>query len=289
MEAKGPVFFIIGAMKSATSTLHNQLAAQSGMFMSSPKEPNFFSDDAIYAKGLDWYHGLFNEAGPSDICGESSTHYTKLPDYPHTIDRLQEAVSSPRFIYVMRDPVDRLISHYIHQWSEGVISCDINQAIDRYPELINYSCYGMQLKPYLETFGKQAVLPVFFDALKSAPDQTLVKVGEFIGCQSPLFWVHDIKPDNVSQRRVRKFPGYELLIESAVMQTLRRRLIPQRLRDSIKGKLQMQDRPRIDEAQLKRIRSIFDRDLQTLRPWLGFEVTCANFSQISLSGSEIKD
>jgi len=289
MKAKTPNFIVIGAMKSATSTLHNQLAAQPGIYMCTPKEPNFFSDDAIYSKGLDWYHGLFNEAAETDLCGESSTHYTKLPDYPHTIERLQEVLQSPRLIYVMRDPVDRLISHYIHQWSEGIISCDINQAIDRYPELINYSCYGMQLKPYLETFGKQAVLPVFFDALKSAPNQTLVKVGEFIGCQSPLFWVHDLKPDNVSQRRVRKFPGYELLIESAFMQTLRRRLIPQRIRDSIKGKLQMQDRPRIDEAQLKCIRSIFDRDLQTLRPWLGFEVTCANFSQISLSGSEIKD
>ena len=216
MDTKLPHFLVIGAMKSATSTLHNQLAAQPGILMSTPKEPNFFSDDAVYAQGLAWYHGLFSEAAETDLCGESSTHYTKLPDYPHTIERLQEAVQSPRLIYVMRDPIDRLISHYIHQWSEGIISCDINQAIDRYPELINYSCYGMQIKPYLEAFGKDAVLPVFFDALKSAPDQTLVKVGEFIGCQTPLSWVHDLGPDNVSQRRVRKFTGYDFLIESPV-------------------------------------------------------------------------
>ena len=216
MDTKLPHFLVIGAMKSATSTLHNQLAAQPGIFMSTPKEPNFFSDDAVYAQGLAWYHGLFSEAAETDLCGESSTHYTKLPDYPHTIARLQEAIQSPRLIYVMRDPIDRLISHYIHQWSEGIISCDINQAIDRYPELINYSCYGMQIKPYLEAFGKDAVLPVFFDALKSAPDQTLVKVGEFIGCQTPLSWVHDLGPDNVSQRRVRKFTGYDFLIESPV-------------------------------------------------------------------------
>ena len=289
MYRKFSNFIIIGAMKSATSTLHNQLAAQPGIFMSTPKEPNFFSDDTVYAQGLAWYHGLFSEAEEGDLCGESSTHYTKLPDYPHTIERLQEAVQSPRLIYVMRDPIDRLISHYIHQWSEGIISCDINQAIDRYPELINYSCYGMQIKPYLEAFGKDAVLPIFFDALKSAPDQTLVKVGEFIGCQTPLSWVHDLGPDNVSQRRVRKFTGYDFLIESPFMQTLRRRLIPQKLRDRIKGKLQMQDRPKIHEAQLERISSIFDRDLHILSPWLGFEITCANFRQVSLGSSEIKD
>ena len=288
-NSSAPNFIIIGAMKSATSTLHNQLAAQPGIFMSTPKEPNFFSDDTVYAQGLAWYHGLFSEAAETDLCGESSTHYTKLPDYPHTIARLQEAIQSPRLIYVMRDPIDRLISHYIHQWSEGIISCDINQAIDRYPELINYSCYGMQIKPYLEAFGKDAVLPVFFDALKSAPDQTLVKVGEFIGCQTPLSWVHDLEPDNVSQRRVRKFTGYDFLIESPFMQTLRRRLIPQKLRDRIKGKLQMQDRPKIHEAQLERISSIFDRDLHILSPWLGFEITCANFRQVSLGSSEIKD
>ena len=289
MYRKFSNFIIIGAMKSATSTLHNQLAAQPGIFMSTPKEPNFFSDDAVYAQGLDWYHGLFSEAEEGDLCGESSTHYTKLPDYPHTIERLKEAVQSPRLIYVMRDPIDRLISHYMHQWSEGIICCDINQAIDRYPELINYSCYGMQIKPYLEAFGKDAVLPIFFDALKSAPDQTLVKVGEFIGCQTPLSWVHDLGPDNVSQRRVRKFTGYDFLIESPFMQTLRRRLIPQKLRDRIKGKLQMQDRPKIHEAQLERISSIFDRDLHILSPWLGFEITCANFRQVSLGSSEIKD
>ena len=77
-----PDFIIIGAMKSATSTLHNQLGAQSSIFMSSPKEPNFFSDDDIYNQGLSWYSGLFSDANGSDICGESSTHYTKLPDYP---------------------------------------------------------------------------------------------------------------------------------------------------------------------------------------------------------------
>ena len=62
MDTKLPHFLVIGAMKSATSTLHNQLAAQPGIFMSTPKEPNFFSDDTVYAQGLAWYHGLFSGA-----------------------------------------------------------------------------------------------------------------------------------------------------------------------------------------------------------------------------------
>ena len=54
-----PNFIIIGAMKCATTSLHDQLAAQSGIFMSTPKEPNFFSDDDAWRRGLDWYWGLF--------------------------------------------------------------------------------------------------------------------------------------------------------------------------------------------------------------------------------------
>src|SRR5690606_4205334 len=154
---------IIGAMKSATSTLHEQLALQPGIFMSTPKEPNFFSDDAQFAKGLGWYTGLFAEAEPNALCGESSTHYTKLPTHPHTVERLAAAVPGARFIYVMRHPIDRLVSHYIHGWTMREISEPIDEAIDRHPELIAYGCYAKQLTPYFERFGRDRVLPMFFD------------------------------------------------------------------------------------------------------------------------------
>ena len=272
-----PDFIIIGAMKSATSTLHKQLSTQPGVFMSTPKEPNFFSDDPIYKRGLDWYRGLFSAAEADAICGESSTHYTKLPDYPSTVPRLKVAIVKPKFIYVLRHPVDRLVSHYIHQWSEGVMSCDINHAIDRYPELINYSCYGMQIKPYLEAFGRDAVLPIFFDELKVRPDQALAKVGRFIGCEQPLSWRYDIEPDNVSRLRVRKFNGYRFLIESSLMRSFRRLLVPQIIRDHIKTGLQMHERPQINQYQLDRITSIFNDDLEVLHGWLPHSLSCQNF------------
>ena len=274
-----PDFIIIGAMKSATSTLHNQLGAQPGVFMSTPKEPNFFSDDDIYNQGLSWYSGLFSDASGEDICGESSTHYTKLPDYPDTIQRLKAAIPQAKLIYVMRHPVDRLISHYMHQWSEGVISCDINQAIDRYPELVDYSCYGMQITPYLQEFGHKAVLPLFFDDLKTNKDKALNGVGEFIGCTQPLTWIDDLAQDNQSSQRIRRFYGYELLVNSRPMAWLRKNLIPQALRNRIKKRLTMQQRPQISDVQREHITEIFDRDLKVVGDWLGIELTCDSFIQ----------
>ena len=116
-----PDFIVVGAMKSATTTLHEQLARQPGVFMSSPKEPNFFSDDAIYARGWGWYSSLFGEAGPGVVRGESSTHYTKLPTFPRTVERMVHDLPCVKLIYVMRHPIDRLISQYVHELTAGAI------------------------------------------------------------------------------------------------------------------------------------------------------------------------
>src|SRR5262245_52999483 len=133
-----PDFIVIGAMKSATTTLHEQLARQPGIFMSHPKEPNFFSDDAIYARSWGWYGELFRRAGPADLRGESSTHYTKLPTYPRTIDRVKRDLPRLKLIYVMRHPIDRLISQYVHEVTAGRISAGLREALDCHPELIDY-------------------------------------------------------------------------------------------------------------------------------------------------------
>ena len=262
-----PNFIIIGAMKSATSTLHKQLSAQPGIFMSMPKEPNFFSDDIIYNRGLDWYRGLFCNAGADDICGESSTHYTKLPDYPNTVQRLKEAMPNPKLIYVMRNPVDRLISHYMHQWSEGVITCNINDAIDRYPELVNYSCYGMQIEAYVAAFGKEAIMPISFETLKKSPQTVLDEIGQFIGYKNEraLAWDFESSPDNVSKKRVRKFVGFEIFINSSFMTFLRRRFIPKRFRTIIYQHLTMAVRPSISDDQLTRIKTVFKSDFRYIK------------------------
>ena len=286
-----PDFFIIGAMKSATSTLHNQLNAQPGIFMSTPKEPNFFSDNPIYNRGLDWYEDLFKGAQEYDICGESSTHYTKLPDYPHTIRRLKDALPNPKLIYIMRHPVDRLISHYMHQWSEGVISCDIDKAIDRYPELINYSCYGKQLIPFLDAFGVEALLPVLFSDLKLSPQSSLEMIGKFIGVTdlARLHWDLKDGQDNVSKNRIRRFCGSELIINSAPMTWVRRTFVPQGVRDRIKEFLAMRTRPELSESQLAKVTEVFDRDLKLLNDRLGFEMDCQNFNQRSFLAESAPD
>lgn len=280
-----PSFVIIGAMKSATSTLYEQLLRQPGIFLPRLKEPNFFSNDEQYSRGIEWYSDLFKEAGASNILGEASTHYTKLPTYPQTVMRMRNWLDQPRLIYVMRDPVDRLISQYIHQWSQGEIRCGLDKALTRYPELIAYSCYARQLAPFIETYGKTAILPVFFDRLRADPQGELEKVCRFIGYGGKVEWDEHLSRRNVSAERVRKFPLYDLLIEHPVAARLRQGLVPKAVRTKIRRFFSMGERPALTATSKKKLEKLFDEDLTILGDWLGTSLNCRNFSAITSAKS----
>ncbi|MBN47218.1 MULTISPECIES: sulfotransferase family protein [unclassified Methylophaga] len=276
---KKPDFIIIGAMKSATSTLHEQLALQPGFFMSTPKEPNYFSDDHVYNLGLSWYCNLFSEASKDDICGESSTHYTKLPDYPLTLERMKAHLPTLKLIYVIRHPIERLISHYIHQWSQNVIKTDINQAIDEFDELINYSRYSMQLEPFIDAYGAENIHIVFSEAFRVRPQYELEKVTTFLGYNKPVIWYEDLPEQNVSSQRLRRFNGYELVVNNPVLAWMRRHFIPQKLRDAVKNKLTLKSRPLIDEQHTQKLTQIFNEDLASLGGVLGVELNLQNYKE----------
>ena len=282
-RAPRPDFIIIGAMKCATSTLHVQLAAQPGFHMSTPKEPNFFSDDAQYARGLDWYRGLFTEAPADALRGESSTHYTKRPTYPRTLERLREELDGAplKLIYLMRHPVERLVSHYIHEWSQGVISSGIDQALDAHPEMVEYGCYASQLEPWIEAFGREAVLPLFFEGLKAYPQRTLERACAFLGHEGEPRWVEEQAAQNVSAQRMRKSPTRDRIAAFPPLKWLRRTFVPESLRERIKSRWTMTERPELGVDARAAVEDRFDRDLARLGSWLGMELDCANWREVT--------
>ncbi len=279
-----PNFIIIGAMKCATSTLHDQLARQPGLFMSEPKEPCFFSNDEVYARGLEWYTRLFVDAPPNSICGESSTHYTKLPTYSQTVERLYRHVPNAKLVYVMRDPVARLVSQYIHEWSERTVPGSIDLAVARCPRLIDYSRYSMQLQPFLETFGRENVLPVFFERLINEPQGELDRICAFIRYPGEARWHEDGDRRNISRQRLRNSALRDAMVWNPAVTWLRRRFIPQGWRDHVKRLWQMKRRPRLSSELLTRVEQRFDEDLAVLGEWLGIELTCKNFKEVVTVG-----
>lgn len=264
-----PDFMIIGAMKSGTSTLQAQLKAQPRVFMTDPKEPNFFSDDDVFAKGKEWYEALFSEAHHEDLTGEASTHYTKLPTYPHVIKRMRDFGLSPKLIYVVRNPIDRAISHYMHEWTMNVITAQIEDAFDERSELIDYSRYAYQIEPFLEAFGHENIHVTSLEALKRQPEKVLAETADFVGLTGPIAWQTDLQRMNVSSERIRRFPLHGLLIENPVAAGLRRILVPQFLRDRIKHSRQIDTRPDISDGLRQKLETIFKNDFEQLQKLIG--------------------
>jgi hypothetical protein len=279
-----PDFIVIGSMKSATTTLHEQLRRQRGLLMSQTKEPNFFSDDENFAKGLEWYASCFPPADLDGLRGESSTHYTKLPTYPHTVKRMRSVLPRLKLIYVIRHPIDRLISHYLHELTVGQISCGLEEAVARHHELVDYGRYSYQLEPYIEAYGSQSVLPVFFDRLVAKPDEELERIGRFIGAPDPLCWDHSIAPQNIGRERLRNSHLRNVLVQSPILARLRRTFIPRSLSQRLKALWRFRmDRPEIPPRLYARLREPFDLDLARLGTWLGVALDCESFHEVASS------
>ena len=287
INMRRPDFIIIGAMKCATSTLHDQLAMQDGIFMSTPKEPCYFSDDEIYAKGREWYEGLFGDAGEGVLCGESSTHYTKRPRLGKTIERMVDYFgedSHVKFVYVVRHPIDRLVSHYIHDWTENKITVGIEEAVEGYADLVDFSLYGMQLTGFIEAFGRERILLVPFDGIRERPGVELARMCRFVGYGGEVKWYEEEGAKNVSSARLRKSGLRDAIVFNPVVSAVRRVLVPQSVRDKVKSMWQIKDRPELSAETVKRLEARFDEDLGVLSKWLGRRICCGNFREATLEG-----
>lgn len=282
MPASPPDFVIIGAMKAATSTLHVQLSKVPGIAMSTPKEPCFFSDDEIFARGEAWYDACFDAAAPGDLRGESSTHYTKLPTLPNACERLHRRRPDARLVYVIRHPVDRLVSHYIHGWTEGWYRGTIETAIAEDPTLVDYGRYAMQLEPWLERFGPERILLVPYDGIRRRPQEEFERVLAFLGHSAEASWSEGGAPVNASSGRMRKSAFKRWFVDPAWATSLRRSLVPKAVRNRIRVRHQMTSRPELSPETRRRLEATFDSDLGTLSKWLGREIRCATFADATL-------
>jgi hypothetical protein len=201
-----PNLFVIGAMKCATSSLHAYLGTHPAIFMSSPKEPSHFVDrEALHvlsptlARWGYWrtekYLALFRAAGDAVVIGESSTHYSKLPYARGVPQRIAAFNPDARFIYLMRDPLHRAISHYWHLAQAQRERRDMLTAFREDPQYLAFSHYAMQLRPYFEVFGPERVKTVVTEELQADSLSTVQDIFRWLKVDSGFV------PPNLDQRQ----------------------------------------------------------------------------------------
>ncbi|MEB3358013.1 MAG: sulfotransferase domain-containing protein [Synechococcales bacterium] len=187
-----PDFVIIGAAKAGTTTLFEYLCKHPQIYIPSRKEISFFSVDYIYDRGLDWYSSLFDDAKPGQLCGDASTKYSRLEQYPKTLERMVPVLKNPKFIYILRHPVDRAYSFYIHRFKgakhkpELAVPGTFEEAIKVVDEFLDSSHYMVQIEQYLRYYPRESFLFLLMDDLIQNPSEVMGQVLRFIGADDQI-------------------------------------------------------------------------------------------------------
>ena len=162
-----PTFILMGAMKCGTSSLYHYINAHPDVFMTSPKEPHYFVAEytegvtwrrGTWQNGEAWYRSLFAEGTSSPARGEASTTYTKWPEYPGVAERIAARLPDVKLLYLVRDPIERMRSHYQHEFIRHAERRPIDQAFAEDPQYLNASRYSTQIAQYLEYFDPSRLM-----------------------------------------------------------------------------------------------------------------------------------
>lgn len=181
-------------MKSGTTSLHAYLAAHPQVFMAKPKELRFFSGQN-WDRGIGWYEQHFQDAGDAGAVGEASPAYSRADLRPGTAQRVAEVLPAAQLVYLVREPIERMLSNYVQAVASGQERRPAAQAFRESDFYLNTSRYRWQLDQYLPHFPRDHFLVITSESLRHRPEATLRQVYGFLGVDAS--WV----PPNLDEGR----------------------------------------------------------------------------------------
>jgi sulfotransferase family protein len=282
-----PNLLVIGAMKAGTTSLHRYLDQHPEVQMSEWKELNFFvkredTQDGNWHRGLDWYRGWFDESAA--VRGESSHHYTSWPFFGGVPERAVEVVPDARLVYLVRDPVERFLSHHMERRKVGIERNSLDEVVEwtlQNPDngLVARSRYFMQLERWLARYPEESLLVVALEDLQGGFGQTMARIFEFLGVD-PSFVPPDAANANphTDQREARS--GGHLLdvarqrAEKSVNLGRARRVLPAPARRAARAAwmrvaTRPMERPRLSPEHEAGLADLFRDDAARLRELTG--------------------
>jgi hypothetical protein len=228
-----PNLFIIGSMKSGTTYLHRLLASHPSIFMSEPKEPCAFVEpdqlrplwpwawDQGYWRDRERYFQLFQSTGAAKIVGTGSVYYTHLPLATDVPKRIHQFNPDSRLIYVMRDPIERAVSHYWHQVRWHKEHRSLSSAIKNDQRYRDVSYYAMQLAPYFALFARHQIKTLTFEELTNKTEPTMTAIFRWLSVDhSTAFETvppQNVTPEVIEQRRGGALPWWRLRDKKRLM------------------------------------------------------------------------
>ncbi len=262
-----PDYIVIGAAKAGTTALAHFLGQHPDLFMTDPKEPDYFSNN-----GVTWeeYQQLFVPGEGAKLRGEASTTYSRHPCFGDVVGAIKATVPDVKLIYIIRHPIRRIESHFAMRLRRGQASGTVEEAVERKEEYLVTSLYGKQASLYVDAFGRDRLHILRMEDLKSNPSEELAKVYGFLGVD-PTF----LPPDPNEKKNAAPEVSVRTLQIPRLLRPVRR-LIPAKTRLRIK---QLLPKRRVDPSILKlspatveRLEALFREDFATLRTIVGPEM-----------------
>lgn len=191
MGSARPDFLVVGAQKAGTTSLFRYLSSHPDIYMPPEKEVNYWSDPAAVRLGIDWYLSeYFSKARNRQIWGEASVQYMCIPE---VAARIREARPSTKILAILRNPIDRALSHYRMLHRRGLLSTSFEDAVseslslsldppfDENRDFVALGLYSLQLRPFFEEFAQQQIRVLFLEELAADSKATMRQVFEFVG------------------------------------------------------------------------------------------------------------
>jgi hypothetical protein len=175
-----PNLIVLGAQKCGTSGLHFYLGLHPEIAMSTPKELNFFIRERNWERGLGWYRKHFDPGAA--VRGESSPNYSTYPHHLGVPERMHEVVPDAKLIMLVRDPVERIAAHWIHNYAKRREKGDLGDTL-LHPNTtyVLRSQYHLQLSQFLNRYPESQVLVLEQVHLRDRRSETLRQVFAFLG------------------------------------------------------------------------------------------------------------
>ncbi|MEM9185024.1 MAG: sulfotransferase [Planctomycetota bacterium] len=227
-----PALLIIGAMKSGTTSLYMDLADHLGIYLAENKEPHHLCDDHVLSPaGRAAYADLYAKAQPHETLCDASTGYTKIPEHTGVVERATAVLPAGfKAIYVVRNPIERALSHYRHDHVAGTVGDDIDAELRRHPRYVDFGRYAMQLGPWLDALGSERVLVVSFERYVADRAKVLAGIADFLGLAPRIEDREPAKAYNQSKQKPRRNRAWDLVYESWLYRRVLRPLVPLKLR-----------------------------------------------------------
>jgi Sulfotransferase domain len=274
--AEMPNLIIIGGLKCGTTSIHHYLGLHPEIQMSKPKELNFFVEELNWDLGLDWYRGRFDNRLP--VRGESSPHYTNEPRYTGVAERIREHAPDAKLLYMVRDPISRILSHWRHATGAGYETRPMEDVLGRDDQTyVTRSMYWQQLQPYLGLFDRGQIEVITQEELQTDREGTMGKAFRYLGVSEDFTSEQfDREWEKSTAKESDQYQLMEKLIKFPGFRSFDRNFdrLPERMRWMVEKVVHDPDapsapKPELPDAIRDRLLSLYGEDVATLQEFAG--------------------